>query len=371
MKLALKTWTGWTLAFWLTLAGVLSAQGTTVSVGALRDNTLYFDPNGGLSNGAGIYCFAGTNLVGQARRALLAFDIASAVPSNATITSAELQLHMSQTIAGPVAVSMHRVLESWGEGSSYASDGQGGGAPATAMDATWIHRSFPAAPWSTPGGDYDPAASATIMVDDSGGYLFGTTSALVADVQSFLANPTQNFGWLLRTDETTSPTAKRFATKEHPTPSSRPTLIVTFSIPAASVQSTGVGCTGTSPLPYSMLANGLPSLGNSGFSIDLSQGPPNQLAFSFLAADVSAAPTLLSPNCAIWLDLTSALSLVASGASPHGPHLLSAMGSVVIPVPIPSDPLLAGFTISLQSAAQDSLAPAGFVLSNALKLTVY
>ena len=51
--------------------------------------------SGSLANGAGDYFFAGETAVGSKRRALLRFDVASAIPAGSTIVSAALVLSLS------------------------------------------------------------------------------------------------------------------------------------------------------------------------------------------------------------------------------------------------------------------------------------
>jgi hypothetical protein len=59
-------------------------------------------------------------------------------------------------------------------------------------------------------------------------------SGLAADVQTWLTNPAQNFGWLLRGNET-STSAKRFHSGEDETPDNHPMLTVDhFSAPPLS-----------------------------------------------------------------------------------------------------------------------------------------
>ena len=53
-------------------------------------------PNGQLSNGQGIYLFAGKTNVPTLRRGLIAFDL-TAIPTNATIMDATLSMFLSQT----------------------------------------------------------------------------------------------------------------------------------------------------------------------------------------------------------------------------------------------------------------------------------
>jgi hypothetical protein len=64
---------------------VCAALGDTVTLTATRDNTLYEQPGGGLSNGAGQYVFAGTTVTSQRRRALLRFDVSGAIPAGSTV----------------------------------------------------------------------------------------------------------------------------------------------------------------------------------------------------------------------------------------------------------------------------------------------
>ena len=62
---------------------------------------------------------------------------------------------------------------------------------------------------------------------------------MAADVQGWLDNPSANFGWLLQGNESQGGTAKRFDSRENPTPSNRPTLVVQFTPPpppAVSIQ---------------------------------------------------------------------------------------------------------------------------------------
>ena len=52
----------------------------TATLNPTKDNTLYEDLSGGLSNGAGSHLFAGVTAAGAARRAVLAFDLAAPSP---------------------------------------------------------------------------------------------------------------------------------------------------------------------------------------------------------------------------------------------------------------------------------------------------
>ncbi len=213
------------------LAGLATgALADTAQIQASRDNTLYEDPAGSLSNGIGVGMFCGRNGSGSARRALVRFDVAGAVPAGSTIDSVTLTLNVSQSISPDVSCSLHRVSADWGEGTSNSSTfGGGGGAPATTGDATWIHRFYNTEMWATSGGDFAAQASATRLVGGPGSYIWNSTPELVADVQAWLDAPATNFGWIVIGDESAIGTAKRFDTHEHTVAGVRPLLVVDFT----------------------------------------------------------------------------------------------------------------------------------------------
>src|SRR5262245_13965861 len=82
-----------------------------------KGRTLIESPSGTLANGSGPAFFAGRiSAPSQSlRRALIAFDVASALPPGSTVRSARLSLTLSSTTAGPFTVRLHRVLAGWGE----------------------------------------------------------------------------------------------------------------------------------------------------------------------------------------------------------------------------------------------------------------
>jgi hypothetical protein len=203
-----------------------------------KDNTLYEDAAGSLSNGAGQFLFVGRTgqVSNYLRRGLVAFDIAGAIPAGATIQNVQLTMTVSETIAGPQTLALHRVLADWGEGTSNSNVMGGGiGAAATAGDATWIHRFFSATNWTNAGGDFDATASATQSVDGEQAWTWGSTPDMVADVQGWLDDPAGNFGWLVRGNESESRTAKRFNSREHIDANTRPQLLVTYTAAPAAV----------------------------------------------------------------------------------------------------------------------------------------
>jgi len=207
------------------------AVADVIEIVASRDNTLYEASAGMLSNGSGQYVFAGRTLRNSSRyrRALLYFDV-SVLPAGAQITGASLRLYMSQTIAGDVPVTLHRVTRAWGEGASLAGGGEGSGGDAEPDDATWLHTFYPGTFWTNPGGDFDPSPIAEIQVGSDGFYTWATNASMVLMVNDWIANAGQNFGLLVLGDESTNGTTKRFDSREHITVANRPTLIVTYTL---------------------------------------------------------------------------------------------------------------------------------------------
>jgi hypothetical protein len=208
------------------------AEADTITLNPVADNTLIQDPAGTYSAGASYNMYSGrvgNNGSGTFRRALIRFDL-SAIPQGSTVTSVQLRMFMSQGQGGARAHSLHRMNASWGEAGSFSFGGAG--AIAQAGDATWIHRFSPGTPWTTPGGDFQATASASVNVSGITWYTWGSTSGLVSDVQSWVSTPSSNFGWMVRGDESALQTAKRFDSRQSSNPSTKPQLIITFTPPA-------------------------------------------------------------------------------------------------------------------------------------------
>ncbi|MFO0827022.1 MAG: DNRLRE domain-containing protein [Phycisphaerales bacterium] len=202
-----------------------------VSIVADRDATIYDSGALPLANGAGQYLFCGKNGNGQARRGLISFDLSSIGPG-VTITSATLTLHYSQGQATTTIASLHRATASWTQGPTDPDGNEGGGAPAQVGDVTWTDRTFGGAQWATPGGDFDPNASAATAIGaDFGIYAF-TSAAMAGDVQAWLDGARENHGWFLVGDESAASTAKRFDSSENSKIEFRPTLVIEYVVPA-------------------------------------------------------------------------------------------------------------------------------------------
>jgi len=208
------------------MTGTVNVFGTsTVSLPPTRDNTLYEDPTGQLSNGQGIYFFAGKTGSNLLRRGVVAFDLTS-IPANATVTDATLSLFLSM-IQGPAeTVSVSKALQDWGEGASNAGDPGGNGTQAATGDATWLHTFYNLGFWAAPGGDFSPTTSASTPVSTANTTYTWGGSGVIADVQSWVANPTGNFGWVIRGNEIDAGRTQRFNSGNNS--SNPPQLSVTY-----------------------------------------------------------------------------------------------------------------------------------------------
>jgi hypothetical protein len=220
------------LFFTLLLPCMAFAQGSqTVSITPAKDNTLFQEQEN--SNGLGANFFAGnTNIgVGNARRGLLYFQLNGVIPAGSTITSVSLQLYCNKVpSSSPVTdMKLHKLLAAWGEGTTDAGeDFDGNGLPATADDATWLQRIFGTSSWTTPGGDYTPAASASTPVSGANAYYTWSSAQLITDVQGWVNTPASNNGWIVIGDETIARTAKRFASKNNTNTQLQPQLTITY-----------------------------------------------------------------------------------------------------------------------------------------------
>jgi hypothetical protein len=207
---------------WLTTP----ARADRVLLSSTKDTTIFGPFGDRISNGSGPYLFSGQTYRFGSRRALLRFDISEGVPALSRIDAVQLRLH-NRTSAGTFAHELHRLRRDWGEAGSVTSSG--GGAIAQPGDATWTHAVLEAVPWASPGGDFEPTASAQALVGQLGDYFWGSTAALVADVQSWLDAPATNGGWILIGDESSGGSLKRFDSRESADTDLRPMLIVDFT----------------------------------------------------------------------------------------------------------------------------------------------
>lgn len=215
-----------TVVLLVALLGPVGTPARTLVVEADRDATLIEHPDGALASGSGAFLYSGrTNQSnGGVRRAIVRFDLESALPEHAVIQRAVLVLAVTPGNPGTRVHRLHVVLDSWGEGSS--SSGGGAGAPAAEGDATWLHTRFEEEFWPHSGGRFLGLPSAEASLDMPGIYRIETPE-LLRDVRLWSRRPALNHGWMLLGDETTRQTVKALASREHPDPSVRPVLEIT------------------------------------------------------------------------------------------------------------------------------------------------
>ena len=220
-----------TLLFMFTILPTLT-QAETASIEASEDNTIFEDPGGALSSGIGSALFAGRidRPMNSIRRSLLYFDVSSVLPADAVVEEIFLTLYSTKANNGDRMITLHRLLEDWGEGDSFSQGGRG--APAEPGDATWLHTFYPDSYWSKEGGQYKGRVSASQVVGEVlGYYTWRSTQRMVHDVNYWLKHPEKNFGWILIGDESEPQTAKTFGSRENSDETRRPLLVVEYSLP--------------------------------------------------------------------------------------------------------------------------------------------
>gem|GEM_PF-2351896 len=214
--------------------GTVTGTPEVVTIEPVADATI-FEEATPRANGGGRFLFSGhTNVAnnGLERRALLEFDIAATVPAGSTIASATASLNMNNDPrAGdvPSSFGLHPVLADWGEGTDNAPGNEGQGVQATNGSVTWLSTAFNQGPdWSSPGGDFETAPSASVTIASVRQRYEWTSAQLAADVQGWLDDPTTNFGWMLFSDSDSDASARRFNSRETTTAASRPMLEITY-----------------------------------------------------------------------------------------------------------------------------------------------
>ena len=236
------------------LAFSVKAPAATVIVSASADTSIV--SNNPDSNLGGTTLVAGTNQQYSVGRALFSFNL-SAIPVGATITSVQVDLTVTRQPdpdqhGGPVGsnFSLYQMLVGWGQGTGSGTTGS----PAMTGDATWNQYHYGVSSWAAPGGlagtDFAADPSATTSISGLGSYQWGSTSGLVADVQSWLADPSSNFGFMLTSDaENTPGSARRFASIEQPGGGiPAPQLIVTYTLAVPEPSLPGLLMLGTGAL---------------------------------------------------------------------------------------------------------------------------
>lgn len=125
------------LLFCLMVSAPASLAQETVTLAPAKDATLY-DANTGNSAGGGPHVYVGNNNRGDARRGLVQFDVAAAIPAGAMVTAATVRFQVAKFGGGAGGiVTLLPMTADWGEGTADPGSTGGRGVAANAGDATW------------------------------------------------------------------------------------------------------------------------------------------------------------------------------------------------------------------------------------------
>lgn len=194
-------------------------------------------------------------------RALSLFDLSS-IPAGATVEAGELSLYVTRLRDGARTYNVHRLTNSWLEGSGNNTLNS-----LTVNGVTWYERQYgdnlwtgaDAWDWAAPGGDFIAAPSASLTTLP----VVGARMAwdLTADVQTFTSGVNPNYGWLLKDSAEGSAIKAQvgFATKEDATPANWPQLIVTYVIGSTTIAPSGADANIATPFTLTLSNTGGPN----------------------------------------------------------------------------------------------------------------
>jgi hypothetical protein len=358
-----------------TLCGALLASAPlhadVVTITPTKDATIFNDGNGSHADGMQSTMYAGragTNTTYPVRRALVAFDVAGAVPAGSTITSVQVRLYMSQTTVGSFNFTLNRLTTNWNEGPTVGQSGGGGNSQVG--DTTWLHTFWNNQFWTTAGGDFAAAASATASIGNAVQYYtWNSTAALVADVQGWLDTPAANFGWIVRGPEGGLKTAKQFESRQS-LAQFRPQLVINYTPPGPTVYCTAktnsLGCVPAIGFSGTPDANA-----GSGFAITSSNTLNQKSGLLFYSGNGAASASFQGGTMCVQAPVLR--TPVQNSGGTVGSDDCSGVFSLDFNVRIASgvDPqLVAGVTIWSQYWSRDPAASFTTNLSNGLRFTI-
>lgn len=238
--------------------GLSSARASLVTIGASADATLLGGTDATTNQSlADPGMFVGTDGQDNPKRGLIEFNIAAAVPAGATTTGVTLQLTVGQVAGsgggsggggtGAETISLFDETQAWGQptnvvgATSFGGHGHSSSQAHDAThpgDATWNYAFYNVTPWTISGGDWSSSLPDIADASVTGTLTSFTWSsaAMVSDVQSWLDNPSDNFGWIIKNaDETDSTDFRAFwswqGAANNDDPAIAPSLAITYSVP--------------------------------------------------------------------------------------------------------------------------------------------
>jgi hypothetical protein len=194
------------------IALLLPCTATAVTINVLQDTTIY---NTGTANGSGQGLFAGASGNGTVQRGLVEFDLSS-IATGSIITNVTLTMYVnSMGSANTVdTITLNTLSQDWNEataGGGNATKGGGSGYTANPGDATWTSSGI--SPWAD-GAAFNTTISDSLQIGSLGFHTFSGAN-LITDIQNWVNNPDTNFGWILRGNELTNGSSKRFSSSEN------------------------------------------------------------------------------------------------------------------------------------------------------------
>lgn len=215
---------GGVLAFGL---GHAEAEVVTFLTPAADTTMRSTDPD--LNYGASSTLFVGVSFsTPKTNRSLFQFNLAS-VPTNATVTSATLQIVVVGTGQPATNFDLCRMLKSWGEGVQ-------DGLTNAVNESSWNARFAPSSLWGAGGGqaglDFIAVPSCTAPLAGPVSTNAFSSAGMIADLQLWLSQPGTNFGWILLASGEPAGTGKQIGSRESGATNS-PVLELHYTVPAA------------------------------------------------------------------------------------------------------------------------------------------
>jgi hypothetical protein len=232
---------GFAVGAFLWAGGAREARAATRAL-TPSDDTFINAGNPGNNNGASLSFFTGTDGRDGVMRALLRFAMPSALQGRVTVTGVQLVLTidaLGDGTAGTGATeTLRAVLQPWVQGNGFGNTVMaftvGQACSGTIFGATWNQANCATGTiWSTAGATVASTVSAqasTVGVPIGGPVTWDSAAnpALLQDVQSWIDNPTGNFGWRMSSStEGNGTQAQRFFSTESGT--TIPTLTITYA----------------------------------------------------------------------------------------------------------------------------------------------